>query len=367
MKTRYLNVTVNPDRHGKLRARFRKVGAKAVYMRTLPDQPGFDAEYKALTNGEVVSGNRVIPRSVNDLVARYYRSADFAAKGGDDDKTRRRRLIESFRIEYGNDLVEDFGFEHIETILIKRSKKYEDARGRLVGGEVAATNLRKQLTRLFAYAKKLKWIASNPVEEADKVGKLRLEGYHTWSEAEIAQYQKRHPIGTKARLALEIILWTGMRRGDARMFGPKHIVRKKINFRASKNQMDLWLTIATDLRRAIDAMPSVGINTYLVSELGKPYSKGGFGLKMREWCDEAGLPQCSAHGLRKAIARRMAESSATQQEMKAVGGWKHDEEVAVYSAAAAQEGLADSGMARVVDRFSSDNLPNRLDKENGQD
>jgi len=354
MKTRYRNVTVNPDRHGKLRARFRKAGAKPVYMKTLPDQPGFEAEYSALCAGAAISPIRHAPGSVHDLVTRYYRAADFAAKGGEEDKKRRRGLIESFRAEFGNDLVSDFTFEHIEAILITRSKKRLNDKGRQVGGEVAATNLRKQLQRLFAYAKKLKWITSNPVEEADRVGKLRIEGYHTWTEAEIKQYQKHHKLGTKARLALEIILWTGKRRGDARSFGPKHVVRGKINFRASKNQMDLWLPIAPDLRRAIDAMPSVGITTYLVNELGRPFSKAGFGNKMREWCNDAGLPQCTAHGLRKAIARRMAESEATQKQIKAVGGWKKDEEVTIYTEAVEQETQADAGMARIIGKFSTE-------------
>lgn len=351
MKTRFDNVTVIPDRHGKLRAVYRKHG-KATYLKTLPDQPGFEAELAAAVKDRVIAVKAPTPRSVNDLVVRYYRSADFAAKGGDDDKLRRRRLIESFRAQFGNDMVADFSFEHIEAILIGRSKKQLDARGRLVGGEVAATNLRKQLTRLFAYAKKLKWITANPVDDADKVGKLRLEGYHTWTEDEITQYKQRHPRGTKARLALEIILWTGMRRGDARLFGPRHIARGKINFRASKNQRDMWLPIAPDLKAAIAAMPSVGITSYLVSELGKPFSKGGFGLKMREWCNEAGLPQCSSHGLRKAIARRGASSRATQGELKAIGGWKKDDEVTIYTEAVEQEDMADAGMARVIGMFS---------------
>ncbi|PAV69796.1 hypothetical protein WR25_05081 [Diploscapter pachys] len=60
---------------------------------------------------------------------------------------------------------------------------------------------------------------------------------------------------------------------------------------------------------------------------------------MREWCDEAGLPQCAAHGLRKAIARRTVAVEATQQQMKAVGGCKGDAEVATYVADAAQNSL----------------------------
>ena len=34
-----------------------------------------------------------------------------------------------------------------------------------------------------------------------------------------------------------------------------------------------------------------------------------FGNKMREWCNQAGLPHCSAHGLRKAMSRRLASRS----------------------------------------------------------
>lgn len=351
MKTRYKGVTVNPDRHGKLRARYRRHGL-SVYMKGLPDQPGFDAEYKALLAKKVEAPDRYLPGSVNDLVTRYYRSADFAAKGGADDKRRRRGLIESFRADYGNDMVEDFSFEHIEAILLARTEKRVLENGRTVGGQVAAVNLRKQLRRLFAYAKKLKWISGNPVEEADKVGKNKLTGYHPWSEAEIAQYKRRHPVGTKARLALEIILWTGQRRGDARLFGPKHILDGRIKFRVGKTDREHWLPVATDLRRAIDATPSVGIKTYLVNDYGQPFTKDGFGNKMREWCDQAGLPQCSAHGLRHALGRRSAESAATQQQIKAVGGWKGDAEVSTYTADAQQEALAAAGLALVIERFS---------------
>ena len=350
MKTRYPNVTVSPDRHGKLRARFRKTGFPARYMKHLPDAVGFEAEYKALLSEAVQ--NAVRPGTINDLCARYYSSADFIARGADADRTRRRGLIESFRASYGNQMVADFSFEHIEFVLIQRAKKTVNAKGRTVGGQVAAHNLRKQLRRLFALAVKLKWISKNPVEESDRVGKAKLKGFHTWTEIEIAQYQYRHPLGTTARLALEIILWTGQRRGDARLFGPRHIQRGKINFQAAKNGADLWLPIAPDLRRAIDAMSSVGFSTYLVTSHGKPYSKDGFGNRFRDWCDEAGLPHCSAHGLRKAIARRMAESKATHASIKAVGGWKGDAEVTTYTAAASQEILADDAIGLIIDRFS---------------
>jgi len=328
-------------------------------MKTLPDQPGFEEEYVAVKGQrrEVVA--RMIPRSVNDLVTRYYRSADFVSKGNDDTRQTRRGRIEPFRIECGDDLVSDFSFEHIEAMLITKTEKVPmpGKKNRMMGGEVAARNLRKELLRLFAYAKKLKWIDANPVEDAEKVGRAKLKGYHTWTEDEIAQYQRKHPIGTKARLALEVILWTGQRRGDARLFGPKHIVNGKVNYKASKNSADLWLRMATDLRAAIAAMPSVGITTFLVTDYGKPFTKEGFGNKMRDWCDEAGLPQCSAHGLRKAIGRRMAQIRLSDEQMMAVGGWKSSSQVRTYTEAVDQEELADGAMAAIDSRYSTSKVP----------
>lgn len=352
MKTRYRNVTVAPDRHGKLRARYRKAGRKAVYMKLLPDQKGFKAEYDLLVAALPQMEDHVVPQSVGDLVSRYYRCADFRAKGGDEYRRGRRGIIESFRAEYDRDLVSDFTFEHVEEVLLKRTEKRKNDKGRWVGGQVAATNLREELVRLFRYAKKLGWISSNPVDEAEKVGKQKLTGFYSWTEADIATFKKRHAVGTAARLALEIMLWTGQRRSDARLFGPKHIVRGKINFTAGKNQVDLWLPIAPDLKRAIDAMPKVGLETYLITEFGKTFSRAGFGNRMRDWCDQAGLPLCTAHGLRKAIARRAAETEATNQGLKAVGGWKNDREVSTYTESANQERLADATMARVITEFS---------------
>ncbi|HET8612985.1 MAG TPA: tyrosine-type recombinase/integrase [Sphingomonas sp.] len=355
MKTRYANVTLYRDRHGKLRARWRKTGFGDHHFRHLPDAPGFEDELEALLAGrkDPETSKRLIPFSVSDGLTRYYRSANFR-RGGADDQKRRRGILESFRAEFGDDLVADFGFEHIEAILLTRKEKRVDDRGRIVGGPVAATSLKKQLNRFFKYMKKLGWIDANPVEDAENPGATKISGYHTWTEAEITRFKRRHPIGTKARLALEIILWTWQRRGDARLFGPKHIVRGKINFTAGKNASGHWLPIAPDLKRAIEAMAAVGMTTFLVTEYGKPFTAAGFGNWFRERCDEADLQHCAAHGLRKAGARRAAEAEGTQQGLKAVGGWKNDEEVSTYTAAVEQEGLAEITLARAIERFGDE-------------
>jgi integrase len=358
-KRRHPNVSMYRDRHGKVRWRWRKSGFPTYTFKNPPDTPGFKEELELCQSGlawAVKEGSRTIPRSVNDLVSRYYGSADFNG-GGADDQRRRRLLIESFRNEFGDDLVANFGFEHIEAILLARSKKRE-VNGRTLGGPVAAQNLRKQLLRLFAYARRLGWITANPVSEAQRLKVPKTTGYHTWSETEIARYQERHPLGTRARLALEIMLWTWARRGDARLFGPEHMREGKLVYRQGKTGKELTLVAVPQLLEAINAMQRVGIKTYLVTDFGKPFSRAGFGNKMREWCDEAGLPHCTAHGLRKAAARRAAEIGATQRQLKAVGGWSGDQEVSTYTAAADQERLAEAALIRI----SAADLANRESK-----
>ena len=50
--------------------------------------------------------------------------------------------------------------------------------------------------------------------------------------------------------------------------------------------------------------------TFLVTKSGKPYRGNDFSEQFRKWSDDAGLPHCSEHGLRKAGCRRMAEAAA---------------------------------------------------------
>lgn len=361
------NVSAFIDRHGKERFRYRKTGQKTHSFKAVYGTPEFQAEYEACRAGAPVSAgaDRILPGTVADLVSRFYKSAAFNS-GGEDFRRTVRAVIEGFRQEFGQDRVEHFTFEHIEAILLAKSKKRQEGK-RLVGGPAAAHRLRKQLVRLFNHAVKVGMIASNPVLIAEKVKVPQTGGYHTWTEEEIAQFQERHPLGTKSRLALEILLWTGARRSDARTFGPSHVRGGKMRYTQSKTGKTLWLPLAPQLLQAIEAMPTVGISTYLVTEFGKPFSKAGFGNWFRDRCDEAGLPQCTAHGLRKAISRRMAEQGAGNQGIKSVTGHSGDDEVARYTAAVDQERLAEATLGRVsawdLANRQAEDLANRA--ENG--
>jgi len=148
------------------------------------------------------------------------------------------------------------------------------------------------------------------------------------------------------------------RREDAVRLGPQHVRDGRLRYRQAKNEhrnpVDLDIPIHPDLLAAIDAAPPEHL-TFLTTMHGKPFSVAGFGNKFRDWCDEAGLRRCSAHGLRKATAARLAERSAIAHEIMAVTGHRSLEEVERYTRAARQSRLADSAMRKF--RSGTDSVP----------
>jgi integrase len=101
------------------------------------------------------------------------------------------------------------------------------------------------------------------------------------------------------------------------------------------------LPIPPALQRIIEASPT-GDLAFLVTEYGRPFSAAGFGIRFREWCNEAGLPECSAHGLRKFAATSLAEAGASAHQLMSWFGWRSLKEAETYTRAANQKKLAAS-------------------------
>ncbi|RVA57587.1 site-specific integrase, partial [Mesorhizobium sp. M7A.F.Ca.CA.004.09.1.2] len=98
--------------------------------------------------------------------------------------------------------------------------------------------------------------------------------------------------------------------------------------------------------------------TFLVTEYGRPFSENGLGNKMRQWCDEAGLPGCSAHGVRKAGATVAAENGATHEQLKAIYGWTTYQQPDHYIRKARRRIVAQSARTLLVfDRNENENVP----------
>ena len=155
---------------------------------------------------------------------------------------------------------------------------------------------------------------------------------------------------------MALLLYTACRREDAARLGPQHLRDGRIRYRQAKNEhrspVDLDIPVRPDLQQVIDAAPS-GHLMFLTTAYGRPSSTAGFGNKFRDWCNEAGLPHCSAHGLRKAAAARLAERGATAHEIMAITGHRSLEEVERYTRAARQGRLADAAMTKFKSRTNS--------------
>jgi Phage integrase family len=123
--------------------------------------------------------------------------------------------------------------------------------------------------------------------------------------------------------------------------GRQHVRNDRITFTAHKGRnrkpKRLTLPILPVLQRSLDASPC-GDMTFLINDLGRPFTDAGIGNRFRDWCDLAGLPHCTAHGTRKAGATIAAENGATAHMLMAMFGWDTLKQAEVYTRAADQRG-----------------------------
>jgi integrase len=148
-------------------------------------------------------------------------------------------------------------------------------------------------------------------------------------------------------------MYTGVRRSDVVRLGRQHIRDGWFKIPVQKNRkrspITLELPVLTALRDAMDATPTSSL-TFLTTQFGRPFTANGFGNWFRRRCNEAGLPQCSAHGLRKAGAVRAAENGATTHELMAIFGWQTVKEAERYTRAAQRKRLAGSAERLLAQR-----------------
>lgn len=338
-------VTPYTDVRGKRRYRFRRMGFDTHVP--APTDPQYKEAYEAAMQGCKVIVRPARDGSVEDMIRRYYDSVAFANVS----EVRRKNLrsiLEPFREEYRDFMVRDFTNVEIEQILQDKTVETFDEKGRKRGGTSAANNLAEALNKVFKLAVKWDLADINPVEGADRP-KHKGEGYHPWNRAEVAQYREAHPIGTMPRAAMEIMLWTMARRGDAIRLGDKNLIGGRVFFTANKTDKDASLMAAPPMLEAVEAAYD-GQGTWIKTAYGKPFSDGGFGNWFKKQCLKADLPHCTAHGLRKALAIMGAEAGATNQQLKALGQWSGDAEVATYTFAANQAVLADQILRTILER-----------------
>ena len=333
---------------GKRRVRFRRRGV-SVYLTGIPWSEEFMRQYAAALEREqhqraqIGASLRTLPGSFSALCVSYYNSPEFR-RLGETTQVVRRNVLERFRAEHGHRLLKDLQTSHVRHIIGAKKETPE-----------AANNLLKVLRVVLDYGVSEGLIASNPAIHVKRYTS-KGEGIHTWSEAEVAQFEARHPIGSKPRLALALLLYTAQRRGDVIRMGWQYLQGDAIALRQEKTDSPLLIPVHPELARALASVPRTNL-TFLITERGRPFTSASFGNWFRKRCNEAGLPHCSAHGLRKCAATRLADAGCSLHRIMAVTGHKSMSSLAPYTKRADQARLA----REAFEQFRAEreqNLPN---------
>ena len=232
------------------------------------------------------------------------------------------------------------------------ANEIEVLRDRKLAFPEGANNRVKAIRAVFKWAVRRKGTDGkplaphNPARDVPYLKSNNPTGYHTWTLEEVRQFEERHAIGTKARLAFALLLYTGQRRSDVIRLGKQHTKRGVLTFTQYKGRNrkphKLVLPVLPVLQTTIDASPC-GDMTYLVNDLLRPFTDAGFGNWFRDRCVEARVPG-RAHGLRKAGATIAANNGATAHQLMAIFGWDTLKMAERYTRAADQKRLAESAM-----------------------
>ena len=330
------------DHDGRAHHYFRRPGFPRVRLPGLPWSPSFMAEYEKAMSGArmAVGAGRVKPGSVAAVVAEYLDSRLFFGSKSPGTQRMRRGILERFRAGYGERPFALLPPEWIEALLDAKPPH-------------AARSWLATLRSLCQFAAKRRYLRADPTANV-KLRAIKGDGFHTWTEDEIAAFEAHHPIGSKPRLAFALLLYTTQRRSDVVRMGRQHIRETPdgpvLYVKQRKTGVELLIPIHPELGAVLDATPSEHL-TFLVTATGKPYGDNHFSESFREWCDAAGLPKrCSAHGLRKASCRRLAEAGCSGNEIMANSGHGTMKELVRYTRAADQARLARNALAKAVIR-----------------
>jgi integrase len=359
-KLKYVNVF--RDRHGKLRHYFRRPRCKPIALPGLPGSAEFMEAYQAALTGTLTpqkqAGESRFPGTVHSLISAYLdcspgSTSPFKALAAETQRTR-RNILENFREAHGEKRIyrtESNGHrvmvlarEHLQRIVNEKNSTPFGQR-----------NFLNTLRAVFKWAVAEDRVPADPTLGVTRQ-RIKSTGYRTWSETDIEQYKRKHPLGTMARLAIELLLNTAARRGDVVKFGPDNVEDGTITFEQHKKDGDQEAPVTVPLLR-LAAMPSSNvvrlspITTFLTTNFGQPFkTAASFGNWFRHCCNEAGLPKgLSAHGLRKATARRLADRGCSAHQIAAVTGHATLAEVQRYTKAADRKRLAREAMKKLLE------------------
>jgi integrase len=312
-------------RHGRAVWYVRVAKGQRIRLRGEYGTPEFWAAYESAVAGKFASGDpaKFNAHSLGWLIERYRESRAWA-KLSQATRAQRERVLLAVAESAGKTILSRIDRGGIERGIERRNL-------------YAARHFLQAMRSLFGWAVRAKLADSDPTAEL-KVILPATDGHPTWAEDDCRAFETRWPRGTRERVAFDVLLYTGLRRGDAVRLGRPHVKNGVATIRTHKTGQVVSIPILPPLQATLDAGP-IGDLTFIAGERGRPMTKESFGTWFRVACKQAGVSK-SAHGLRKAAATRAANNGATEAQLEAFFGWRGGGMASLYTREANRAKLA---------------------------
>lgn len=294
----------------------------------------FVEAWKKLIAGGTIETHAPAKHTLQWLVNKYEESAAFKGLKSST-QTNRRNILKVVCKTGGN-------------LLISQITRATIASGRDRRGDTphAAINFMKVMGYLFEWAVDAGYMRENPAKGV-KRPKVKTDGFTPWTEEDVIKFYKKHGPGTQARLAMEMILFTGLRRSDVWKIGPQHIKDDAIEIKATKNDAELYIPLHPILKESLSRVQTGHLAYFVTEKHQRPFkSKESFGNWFGDRCAEAGVSS-RAHGIRKTVAQQLAEAGGSNSELKALFGWSSDAMAALYTRNADKRKLSASAAKKL--------------------
>jgi integrase len=328
-------------RHGKVLWRVRIGKGPRILLHAEFGSPAFEAEYQAARALLVAKPQQSKPPHAGSLawlIERYRETTAWMTLSA---ATRRQR---------------ENIFKHVlasagtQPFLKITDQTIAAGKERRASTPAQARNFLDAMRGLFRWAFEAKHIPRDPTAGIKNPKRKKGPGFKKWSEEEVERYEARWPVGTKERVWLDLLLYTGLRRGDAVILGRQHVRNGVATLQTEKSGETVTVTIPIlpVLARTLAAGPC-GDLAYICGARGQPLTKESFGNAFKDACRAAGINDAgkAAHGLRKVGATRAAENGATVAELEALFGWCGGTMAALYTREANRAQLSKRAISKL--------------------
>jgi integrase len=336
------------DRYGNVTVYFRRRPGPKVPMREKPGTSAFNTEYRRLFKAvrmPMLGVEQPQPGTIAWLFEKYYDSSWFLKLDPDTRKVR-RRILNRICKRIGN--AQYAGLEPRDIARLRDEKRETPE---------SANSIVKTLRQIFKWAcdPEYKFARKNPARDVKYLKSNNPEGHIPWEESDARKFEARHPLGTKARLLFDLMMYLGVRISDAVSLGLHMEQDGKLVFTEFKGRNHTpkqhKLPILPPLRASIDAYYETNARypVFIVTQGGKPHETAkALGNYFARQCRLADIREgLSAHGIRKLAAIRCAEAGATVNELMALFGWATERQAVHYTRRANRRKLEETAITKL--------------------